>query len=56
MSTRKDDDRRMIQITMRPDLYDKIRTHCKELDVPFTVWARELIRRELANPTMGGLS
>ena len=47
MPIRKDDNRRLIQLTMKPDFYDRIRAHCKALDVPVTVWARELIRREL---------
>lgn len=49
MSTRKDDNRRLIQLTMKPDLYDRIRDHCSALDMPITVWARELIKRELAS-------
>jgi hypothetical protein len=47
MTTRKDDGRKLIQLSMKPDVYDRIRTHCKSLDIPITVWARELIRREL---------
>lgn len=48
MSTRRDDNRKLIQLTMKPDLYDRIRDHCSALDMPITVWARELIKRELA--------
>ena len=48
MTTRKDDNRKLIQLTMKPDLYDRIRNHCSALDMPITVWARELIKRELA--------
>jgi len=47
VTTRKDDGRKLIQLSMKPDIYDRIRTHCKALDIPITVWARELIRREL---------
>lgn len=47
MPTRRDDGRRLIQLTMKPDFYEQIRAHCKALDTPITVWARQLIRREL---------
>lgn len=47
MTTRKDDGRRIIQLTVSPDLYDQIRTHCSAIDMPITVWARTLIRQEL---------
>ena len=47
MSTRKDDGRRIIQLTVNPDLYDQIRAHCSAIDMPITVWARTLIRNEL---------
>lgn len=40
--------RRVIQVTMQPDLYELVRQRCKKLDVPMTVWARELIKHELA--------
>jgi len=51
MTTRKDDNRKLIQLTMKPDLYDRIRNHCSALDMPITVWARELIKRELNQPS-----
>jgi len=47
MSIRKDG-RCMIQLTMAPDLYQAVRDHCKRLDTPVTVWARELIRQALS--------
>lgn len=49
MTTRADDGRKLIQLTMRPDLYNQIKEHCQALDMPITIWARELIKRELAN-------
>jgi hypothetical protein len=51
MTTRKDDNRRLIQITVQPDLYDKIRQHCNNLDMPITVWVRGLMREAMANPS-----
>jgi len=49
MPTRKDDSRRLIQITVQPDLYDKIREHCSGLDMPITVWVRGLMRDAMNN-------
>jgi hypothetical protein len=43
LMTLRSDGRRLIQLTMRPDLYDRIREHCRRLDVPITVWARSVI-------------
>lgn len=53
MTTRKDDGRKLVQLTMQPDFYERIRAHCKALDMPITVWARELIKRELASHETG---
>jgi len=50
MTTRKDDGRRLIQITVQPDLYDRIRQHCSSLDMPITVWVRGLMREAMARP------
>jgi hypothetical protein len=47
MTTRKDDGRRLIQLTIKPDIYERMREHCSRLDIPMTVWARSLIAREL---------
>lgn len=46
MTLRKDG-RRLIQLTMRPELYHRIQAHCSAMDVPITVWARSLITQEL---------
>jgi len=45
--TLRKDGRRLIQLTMKPDLYDRIQEHCAAIDQPVTVWVRELIKREL---------
>jgi hypothetical protein len=47
MTTRKDATRRLLQITMKPDFYEAVREYCSGLDVPMTIWARELMKREL---------
>ena len=48
MTQRKDPNRRLLQVSMRPDFYELVRQHCLALDVPMAIWARELIRREIA--------
>lgn len=47
MAKTKDLDRRVVSVLMRPPLYDALVRHCREQDVPVSVWCRELIRREL---------
>ena len=47
MTTRKSDGRRLIQLTMKPELYEQIREHCARMDVPITVWARQLMKNDL---------
>lgn len=32
---------------MQPELYDRLYAHCKELDIPITVFVREAISRAL---------
>jgi hypothetical protein len=39
--------RKLLQISLKPDLYEQIRAHCNQLDMPMAIWARELINREL---------
>lgn len=53
--TVRSDGRHVISITMKPDLYRQIEVRCDELDLPITVWVRELIQRELIRPTVSGL-
>lgn len=47
--TTRSDGRKLIQLTMKPDLYEQIKDHCRRLDIPITAWARQLISREIAN-------
>lgn len=44
------DGRRVIQVTLLSDVYDRIREHCDSLDLPITVWVRDLVKRELGLP------
>ena len=39
--------RRLLQVSIKPDFYERIRAHCAQLDIPMAIWARELIKREL---------
>ena len=48
--------RHCISITMKEELYELIKHRCEEIDLPITVWVRELIKREIRNPTIVGLS
>jgi hypothetical protein len=41
------DQRKVISISCKPEFYDRVRSYCEERDIPFTVWVRELIKREL---------
>lgn len=48
MTIRKTNGRKLIQLSVRPEFYELIRDHCQRLDMPVTVWARELMKRDLA--------
>ena len=39
--------RRLLQVSIKADLYERIRAHCVQLDIPMAIWARELIKREM---------
>ena len=39
--------RKIISVTMTADLYQKLVRHCKDIDVPVSVWCRDLIKRKL---------
>jgi hypothetical protein len=51
MTTRKPEGRRLLQISLKPGFYEVVQQHCRQIDVPMTVWARDLIRRELNSTT-----
>lgn len=47
--------RRLLQVSLKADLYEQVREHCNQLDMPMAIWARELIKRELkAAPAITG--
>jgi hypothetical protein len=47
--------RRLLQVSLKADLYEQVRKHCNQLDMPMAIWARELIKRELkAAPAFPG--
>jgi len=46
--TLRSDGRRVISATMQPELYEQLRSRCKELDTPLTVFVREAIKAALA--------
>lgn len=39
--------RRLLQVSIKADLYEEMRAHCDQIDIPMAIWARELIKREL---------
>jgi hypothetical protein len=47
--TLRSDGRRVVSVTMQPELYDQLYETCKRLDLPVTVWCREAIRLQLIN-------
>lgn len=56
MTIRKSNGRKLVQLSMKPEFYELVRQRCEQLDMPVTVWARELIKRELSEPTITGAS
>jgi predicted DNA-binding protein len=47
--TLRSDGRRVVSVTMQPELYEQLYATCKRLDLPVTVWCREAIRLQLLN-------
>jgi hypothetical protein len=47
MTNKKDTDRRLLQVSLKPDFYERIRQHCARIDLPMAIWVRELIKREI---------
>lgn len=54
--TIRSDGRHVISLTMKPELYDLVRERCEQLDLPVTIWIRELLQREISSPTIHGLA
>jgi predicted DNA-binding protein len=47
MTIRKDDGRRVVSLTMQPELYERLQAMCRQRDLPVTVWVREAIKAHL---------
>lgn len=45
--TLRSDGRRVISVTMHPDIYNRLYAHCKKLDIPVTVFMRNAIKQSL---------
>lgn len=41
--------RKLVQVSLKPELHELVRQHCAQLDMPMAVWARELMKREIAS-------
>ena len=39
--------RKIVSVTMLPDIYKKLLCHCKTSDVPISLWVSKLIEDEL---------
>jgi hypothetical protein len=39
--------RKLISVTCKPELYDTIQLICKEKDLPVSVWARQVLEKEV---------
>lgn len=39
--------RKLLQVSLKPELHEAVRVYCAKLDIPMAIWARELIKREL---------
>jgi siroheme synthase (precorrin-2 oxidase/ferrochelatase) len=45
--TIRSDGRRVISATMQPELYERLYAHCRDLDIPITVFVREALQQAL---------
>ena len=45
------EDRRILSVSVKPDLYVRLQQHCRTLDRPMTVWIRDLITKHLPPET-----
>jgi predicted DNA-binding protein len=51
--TLRSDGRRVVSVTMQPELYDQLYEACRHLDLPVTVWVREAIKAQLERQEQG---
>jgi hypothetical protein len=47
MTSKKDTDRRLLQVSLRGDFYAKVQAHCARIELPMAIWVRQLIKREV---------
>ena len=47
MTSKKAPDRRLLQVSLRGDFYAKVQAHCARIELPMTIWVRQLIKREI---------
>jgi len=50
-NTHGDRDRKILSVSMRPDLFDAVKDEAARLDLPVTVWVREAIQAYLGAAT-----
>jgi predicted DNA-binding protein len=49
----RSDGRRIVSVTMQPELYAQLHEACRRLDQPVTVWVREAIKAQLKQQSEG---
>lgn len=50
MTSNRSKNRRLLQVSLKPEFYAVVQQHCDEIDVPMALWVRSLIQREIAVP------
>lgn len=45
--TLRSDGRHVVSVTMNQELYHRLYSHCRENQMPVTVYIREILKREL---------
>jgi len=45
------DDRKIVSVSMKSSLFAKIEAHCKEIDIPISLYMRQAARNQLAKET-----
>ena len=43
MTASRSDGRQLISVTMQPELFERIKAYCRQVDIPVSTWARQLM-------------
>ena len=47
MTSSRSDGRQVMSVTMQPEMFERIKAHCREMDVTTAVWVRRLLKEHL---------